>query len=181
MRRLASASGSLTRQRNKKNQNRAATASATISSGRDGSAASATASSVQPLAAVSACRRRSRASITAMTTSSRCKPSPPYRCSCGQSLARACRGVIMEHADESVSWCGGACTVSARQRHSTVGRTLKSAALGRCAVAAPRGGVWRTMRAAMRAARTSCAAIRQYAMRAAQGRQASSADGSGPV
>jgi hypothetical protein len=44
---------------------------------------------VQPPAVVSACQRRSRASITAMTTSSRCKPSPqrqwrpwPRSCAC---------------------------------------------------------------------------------------------------
>ena len=51
----------------------AATASAIISSGRDGSVASAAASSVQPSAASSAGACRSRASITATSTSSRCK------------------------------------------------------------------------------------------------------------
>jgi len=50
----------------------AATASAIISSGRDGSVASAAASSVQPSAASSAGACRSRASITATSTSSRC-------------------------------------------------------------------------------------------------------------
>ncbi len=50
-----------------------ATASAIISSGRDGSVASAAASSVQPSAAASAGACRSRASITATSTSSRCK------------------------------------------------------------------------------------------------------------
>ena len=47
----------------------AATASAIISSGRDGSVASAAASAVQPSGA-----RRSRASMMAMSTSSRCTP-----------------------------------------------------------------------------------------------------------
>ena len=51
----------------------AATASAIISSGRDGSVASAAASSVQPSAASCAGACRSRASITATSTSSRCK------------------------------------------------------------------------------------------------------------
>ncbi len=51
----------------------AATASAIISSGRDGSVASAAARFVQPSAASSAGACRSRASITATSTSSRCK------------------------------------------------------------------------------------------------------------
>ena len=54
----------------------AATASATISSNPDGSVASAAASSVQPSATVSAGQRRSRASITATSTSSRCTRAP---------------------------------------------------------------------------------------------------------
>ncbi len=50
----------------------AATASAIISSGRDGSVASDAASFVQPSAATPAGTCRSRASITATSTSSRC-------------------------------------------------------------------------------------------------------------
>ncbi len=57
----------------------ATTASATISSNPDGSVASAAASSVQPSAAVSAGQRRSRASITETSTSSRCTRAPPNR------------------------------------------------------------------------------------------------------
>jgi hypothetical protein len=56
-----------------------ATASAIISSGRDGSVASAAASSVQPSAASFAGARRSRASITVTSTSSRCTRAPRYR------------------------------------------------------------------------------------------------------
>ena len=96
----------------------ATTASATISSGRDGSAASAAASSVHPSAAVSAGRRRSRASITAMTTSSRCKPPPQHQ---WRPWPRSCARVRWgDHGfmPESASWCGGACTISAYQQHS---------------------------------------------------------------
>ncbi len=52
----------------------AATASATISSNPEGSVASAAPNSVQPPSSASASARRSRASITATSTSSRCTP-----------------------------------------------------------------------------------------------------------
>ncbi len=52
----------------------AATARAIISSGRDGSAASAAASGVQLSAASSVGARRSRASMSVTITSSRCTP-----------------------------------------------------------------------------------------------------------
>ena len=52
----------------------AATASATIWSSPEGSVASAAASTVQPASCASARTRRSRASITATSTSSRCTP-----------------------------------------------------------------------------------------------------------
>jgi hypothetical protein len=98
----------------------ATSASATNSSGRDGSAASAAASSVQPSAAVSACRRRSRASITAMSISRlsrRCKPSPPYQwrpwsqfCACVPwGDPGACR----------LHWCGVAVHAPARPVNGT--------------------------------------------------------------
>ena len=75
----------------------AATASAIISSGRDGSVASAAASSVQPSAASSAGARRSRASITATTTSSRCTRAPRHRLRpVLRPCARARSGVHMQ-------------------------------------------------------------------------------------
>ena len=70
----------------------AATASATICSTPDGSAASAAASAVQPPAAATACARRSRASITATSTSSRCTPNG------GLSRRPACVPVGCAHA-----------------------------------------------------------------------------------
>ena len=68
--------------------------------------------------------------------------------------------MIMEHADESVSWCGGACAGSARQQHGADGRTLfRTHAVRAC------GGL---------AHQSDLRSIQQYAMRAAaQGRQAS--------
>jgi hypothetical protein len=137
-------------------QSSATTASATISSGRDGSAASAAASSVQPSVAVSAGRRRSRASITAMTTSSRCKPPPQHQ---WRPWPRSCARVLWgDHGfmPESASWRGGACTISAYQKHSP-----------RWAHAVPHSGGARVRHSAAgvcrtkRAARAACAAHRQ--------------------
>ncbi len=119
-------------------QSSATTASATISSGRDGSVASAAASSVQPAAAVSACRRRSRASITAMTTSSRCKPSPQHQ---WRPWPRSCARVPWgDHGACRV------CVVVRRGMHNLGLSTAqppmgaRCAALGRCARAAQLGG-----------------------------------------
>ena len=93
----------------------AATASAIISSGRDGSVASAAASSVQPSAAASAGDSRSRASITAMSTSSRCTRAPRYRL---RPLFRPCaRAIGCSHATGSV---GVAICARARPAGSTV-------------------------------------------------------------
>jgi hypothetical protein len=79
---------------------------------------------VQPPAVVSVCQRRSRASITAMTTSSRCKPSPQHQ---WRPWPRSCACVPWgDHGfmPESASWCGGECAGAARQQHSADGRTL---------------------------------------------------------
>jgi hypothetical protein len=79
---------------------------------------------VQPPAVVSVCQRRSRASITAMTTSSRCKPSPQHQ---WRPWPRSCACVLWgDHGfmPESASWCGGECAGAARQQHSADGRTL---------------------------------------------------------
>ena len=75
----------------------AATASATICSTPDGSVASAAASAVQPPASATASTRRSRASITATSTSSRCTPNGGLRrrltCAGGVcACVRACGG-----------------------------------------------------------------------------------------
>jgi hypothetical protein len=97
----------------------ATTASATNASVNDGSVASAAASSLQPSAAVSAGQRRSRASITAMTTSSRCKTSQAVAAvSIAAVLAVVARawpgGNAYQSVPEPLSWCGGACAASAR-------------------------------------------------------------------
>ena len=152
----------------------ATTAFATNASVCDGSVASAAASSVQPSAAVSACQRRSRASITAMTTSSRCKPSQAITAVSIAAVLAVLSCVWAPGGDAyrsvpSRSWCGGACAASARSRHSR----RRAHAVPHSRGAAQLGGERRT--------RAACAAHRQYAMRTAQGRQASSADGSGPV
>jgi hypothetical protein len=112
---------------------------------------------VQPPAVVSVCQRRSRASITAMTTSSRCKPSPqhqwrpwPRSCAC---VPWGDHGFMPESASCQV-WRGMRGRGSATAQPPTGAR---SAALGRCVRAAQLGGVWRTN---MRAARATCAAHR---------------------
>jgi hypothetical protein len=94
-------------------QPNAATASATISSTPDGSVASAAASSVQPSATVSAGQRRSRASITATSTSSRCTRAPGYRL---RPLLRSCtRARSGAHMQQ-----GAATRARARPADSTV-------------------------------------------------------------
>ena len=92
----------------------AATASAIISSGRDGSVASAAASSVQPSAASSARARRSRASITATSTLSRCTTAPIVAMPVLQPCACA---IGCSHATRSV---GAATRARARLYNSTV-------------------------------------------------------------
>jgi hypothetical protein len=79
---------------------------------------------VHPPAAVSACRRRSRASITAMTTSSRCKPPPQYR---WQLWSKSCACVPWGHDGACPSLCRGAAGhAQSRLVNSTAadGRTL---------------------------------------------------------
>jgi hypothetical protein len=88
----------------------AATASAIISSGRDGSVASAAASSVQPSAASSTGACRSRASITAMSTSSRCTRAPRCRLYYAAAL-RLCDRVF---TCNRVCRCGDSCAGSTR-------------------------------------------------------------------
>jgi hypothetical protein len=135
-------------------QSSATTASATISSGRVGSAASAAASSVQPPAVVSACKRRSRASITAMTTSSRCKPSPQHQ---WRLWPRSCARVPWgDHGFMPSLRRGVAGNARARLGNSTAPTGARCAALARGVRAAHFGGLWRT-----RAARATCAAHRQ--------------------
>ena len=93
----------------------AATAFATISTTPDGSVASAAASSVQPSAASAAGAHRSRASITAMSTSNRCTRAPRYRL---RPLLRPCACAIgCSHATGSV---GVAIRARARPADSTV-------------------------------------------------------------
>jgi hypothetical protein len=111
---------------------------------------------VQPPAVVSVCQRRSRASITAMTTSSRCKPSPQHQ---WRPWPRSCACVLWgDHGfmPESASWCGGECAGAARQQHSA-DRWAHAVphSRGVCVRAAQLGGVWRTN---MR--RATCAAHR---------------------
>ncbi len=97
-------------------QPNAATASATISSNPDGSVASAAASSVQPSAAVSAGQRRSRASITATSTSSRCTRAPIISIMASATALHPC-AIGWSHATRSV---GAATRARARPADSTV-------------------------------------------------------------
>jgi hypothetical protein len=147
----------------------ATTASATNASVGDGSVASAAASSLQPSAAVSAGQRRSRASITAMTTSSRCKTSQAVAAvSIAAVLAvLSCVWAPGGGAYRSVpSRCRGA-AVHARPRLGNATAAGRAHAVPHSRGAAQLGGEWRT--------RAACAAHQQYAMRAAQGRRASPA------
>jgi hypothetical protein len=118
----------------------AATASATILSNPDGSVARAAASSVQPSAAVSAGQRRSRASITATSTSSRCtheRLGIAYGRCCGVALV-CDRGVHMQLSPSVWRFVHGLDSLAAQYSPSGV---LYTYALVECACAARLGGV----------------------------------------
>ena len=146
----------------------AATASAIISSGRDGSVASAAASSVQPSAASSAGARRSRASITATTTSSRCTRAPRHRLRPVLVAALRPCAIGCSHATGSV---GVAIRARARLDISAVLASsgvlyAYAAAQCACAAAARRGWRRRTSARTASAAAHSCAAKHETAVAA---------------
>ena len=139
----------------------AATASATIASGRDGSAASAAASSMQPSAAISADERRSRdEDLEPLHTSA--------SVSITASVAALRLGALgCSHAIGSV---GVAIRARARLDNSTVlasSGVRYAYALVQCACAAAARRGWRQRTSARTAAAThSCAANREWAITA---------------